>query len=439
MRKLASSLIGLDVESGPGWRGLEFDDLAGVGLRRNPRRAQLLVSRVLAKHIPVAGHAATSAGRALATAVADALGGPQAADVGRASPWLLNGAADGQRVELGSGVLVIGLAETACGLAGIVADSISGAALAQTTRDARDHPRPWLEIDESHSHARRQVLLWGVNDQLATASLVLIVDDEISTGETAWQIVRDLNSSAPGRRYVVASLIDARSEANRRWLESEATANGIQLVVVSLVQATVHVPQDAVARVSQLVARGLDTPIGQVRTIDSSRVRIIPTVDSALPDARMGVGAATRDQMMGQVIRELVAAVQSGLSGRTLVLGVEEQMYPAIRLANALAADVQSTTRSPALAFDHADYPIQRGVTFASAYDGNVPAFLYNGADPTGSPAYSDVVLLYSGGGSADVGCIPADLLAAAGHCATGAVWAARLEVAPESERSWSQ
>ncbi|WP_205706312.1 phosphoribosyltransferase domain-containing protein, partial [Kineococcus indalonis] len=44
--------LGVDVTGPPGADGLDVRDLLGLALRRNPRRAHLLVSTVLGKHVP---------------------------------------------------------------------------------------------------------------------------------------------------------------------------------------------------------------------------------------------------------------------------------------------------------------------------------------------------------------------------------------------------
>ena len=65
--------VTLDVVSSP--VGLELGDLVGLALRRNPRRAHLLVSRVLGKHIPVTPDVAVAAGRLLGELVTLERGG----------------------------------------------------------------------------------------------------------------------------------------------------------------------------------------------------------------------------------------------------------------------------------------------------------------------------------------------------------------------------
>lgn len=45
--------LGVTIRTASALRGLEMSDLVGMAVRRNPRRAHLLVSQVLGKHVPV--------------------------------------------------------------------------------------------------------------------------------------------------------------------------------------------------------------------------------------------------------------------------------------------------------------------------------------------------------------------------------------------------
>ncbi|MDQ6739772.1 MAG: phosphoribosyltransferase domain-containing protein, partial [Actinomycetota bacterium] len=53
--------LGVRIESAGGSL-MEVKDLVGLALRRNPKRAHLLVSRVLAKHVPTVPSLAIAAG-----------------------------------------------------------------------------------------------------------------------------------------------------------------------------------------------------------------------------------------------------------------------------------------------------------------------------------------------------------------------------------------
>ncbi|MBW8821572.1 MAG: phosphoribosyltransferase domain-containing protein, partial [Streptomyces sp.] len=86
-------------------------DLLGLALRRNPKRAHLLVSNVLGKHVPQSPSVVYDQGFALGRRVRDLLGDEEAARA-----------------------VVLGYAETATGLGHSVADGIALAPYLHSTR-----------------------------------------------------------------------------------------------------------------------------------------------------------------------------------------------------------------------------------------------------------------------------------------------------------------
>src|SRR5689334_15241403 len=101
-------------------------ELVGLALRRNPRRAHLLVSTVLGKHVPADPRVVHGTGLELGRLVAERLAGASA--------------------------LVLGFAETATGLGHCVAEAL-GADYLHSTRRAVPTARPVAGFVEEHSHA----------------------------------------------------------------------------------------------------------------------------------------------------------------------------------------------------------------------------------------------------------------------------------------------
>ena len=400
MRGFAAESIDFRVLRSESRTGLTFDELAGVGLRRNPKRAHLIVSRVLAKHVPVSGSIAVDAARSLADEVRHAWGGP-----------------------MPENVLVLGFAETACGLAGLVADALPGSVLTQTTRDVSDAPGIWLQSEELHSHAPSHFLLRGVHDALLAGPDVVLVDDELSTGETAWRVISQINGVFPNRRYVIACLIDARPDSDRERLRRRSEMAGVDVRVASLLDVRLSFAEDAPAKVARFLAEP-SMRADQARSLSPQRVRPLPLSPALVPDARSGAGFADRVRAVEFLDRQLATLPSEQEGAKTLVIGVEEGIYPAVRVAVALGADVQSTTRSPAVVIDRPDYPLRSGVTFPSEYSRDVPAFLYNGpATTAGEPVYDQTVVMLPDTHGTQPRVARAELLAAAGSCCTGTVW----------------
>ncbi|MEO9223122.1 MAG: phosphoribosyltransferase domain-containing protein, partial [Mycobacteriaceae bacterium] len=156
--------------------GLQVDELVGLALRRNPRRAQLLVSRVLGKHVPADPRLVRAAGLLLGRLVAAELAGEEVAGEEVALPPLfsaglraalaeepgtarkLRDAAVAQAVPVAD-ACVLGYAETATGLGHLVAEALDARVYLHSTR--RDPPgaEQFGRFAEEHSHATEHRLL----------------------------------------------------------------------------------------------------------------------------------------------------------------------------------------------------------------------------------------------------------------------------------------
>ena len=325
--------------------GLGIDALAGLALRDNPRRAQLVVSRVLGKHLPVRPAVARDAGARLAALVRPALGTPD----GPGAP------------------VVLGYCETATALGHLVAEHLVGATYAHTTRRPEPGVPVALGFDEEHSHATAHVLQLRDAGVLADPDRpVVLVDDELTTGTTALNTVAALERLVPGgaRRYVVAALLDLRTAAARNAFAERAGRLGVMVDVVALLSGELQVPDDVVARAAglrrQLVALpGAPLPdgCGRVEVVAAGWPAALPT------GGRTGTLPGEQDQALDRAAARVADRLGDG---PVLVLGTEELMWAPLRLAGLLPGDVvfHSTTRSPVLAADLAGYAVRRLLTF---------------------------------------------------------------------------
>ncbi|MCM2388668.1 phosphoribosyltransferase [Streptomyces albipurpureus] len=206
-------------------------ELLGMALRRNPKRAHLLVSNVLGKHVPQSPAVVHAAGYDLGVRVRALLGDDEA-----------------------SRAVVLGYAETATGLGHSVADGVALAPYLHSTR----RPVAGVEraggFEESHSHATSHLLLPEDTELLAGAGPLVLVDDEFSTGNTVLNTIRALHERYPRKRYVVVALVDLRSIADQGRLEAFAAEIDAQVQLVALAAGTVGLPEGVLAKGQALVA-----------------------------------------------------------------------------------------------------------------------------------------------------------------------------------------
>ncbi|WP_240979693.1 phosphoribosyltransferase [Streptomyces sp. HNM0574] len=351
-------------------------DLLGLALRRNPRRAHLLVSQVLGKHVPQRPGTVHGAGHGLGARVRALLGEARARRA-----------------------VVLGYAETATGLGHSVADGIGGVPYLHSTRRPVPGTRPVGGFEEEHSHATSHLLLPEDPGLLGGEGPLVLVDDEFSTGRTVRNTIAALHRRHPRAHYVVVALVDMRSARDVADLDAFAAELGARLDVVSLAAGRVTLPGDVLERGRRLVAEaesaaeaGGDTPAEAVRVglrwpeglPDGGRHGFTPAhrerLEAALPDlaAQLAGALAARGVTEG-----------AGRAPRVLVLGSEELMYVPMRLGCALEeqlgdrAEVRfsTTTRSPVLAVDDPAYAIRTALTFPAhdaPADGPGDRYAYN-------------------------------------------------------------
>ncbi|MFF7555353.1 phosphoribosyltransferase [Streptomyces olivaceus] len=354
--------------------------LLGLALRRNPKRAHLLVSNVLGKHVPQSPSVVYGHGVALGRRVRDLLGAEEAARA-----------------------VVLGYAETATGLGHCVADGLRPAAYLHSTRRPVAGVARAGGFEESHSHATSHLLLPRDPELLAGDGPLVLVDDEFSTGNTVLNTVRALHERYPRERYVVVALVDTRSPADAGRLEEFAREIGARVDLVTAASGTVRLPPGVLEKGQELVARHeappMEPPTEQDGGTSAPPARPGPAGSVArvglrwpdgLPDGgRHGFTTAHRERLEA-ALPGMAARIAEALPAdarRVLVLGFEELMYAPLRLAHALeettGAEVRysTTTRSPVLAVDDPGYAIRTRLVFPAhddPADGPGERYAYN-------------------------------------------------------------
>ena len=107
--------------------------------------------------------------------------------------------------------IVIGFAETATALGHAVFDCFAKGYYIHTTRENVSGLDPEFNFKEEHSHAVDQ-RCFANQSILEKTNPVLLVDDEITTGKTCLNIIREIHAKYPRKHYAVLSLLDWRSE-----------------------------------------------------------------------------------------------------------------------------------------------------------------------------------------------------------------------------------
>jgi Phosphoribosyl transferase/TRSP domain C terminus to PRTase_2 len=315
-------------------------DLFAFAARNNPKRAFLFLSSVLGKHLPVTPAKIQDVHERLARKI-PSLPGP---------------------------VLFVGMAETATGLgqgvfeAWLRSHPTQAALYVHTTRYRVLGAEP-LEFEESHSHAPRVFLHLPTSPHLRVlfeqARSVVLIDDEISTGNTFINLVRACRRFAPRIECLHLSSITDFRGAHRRT-ESEVHF-GLPVTSGAIMEGTWSFTPNSLLQTGAPVAQAAHG------------------FEAVLLDGGFGrVGRTTPLEIPTSLVRSLADKLVPGRE--TLVLGTGEFMHAGFVLGRALAAEagavvrVHATTRSPILAWG----PVHHIESFKDNYDEGVPNYLYN-------------------------------------------------------------
>ncbi|MHA7301659.1 phosphoribosyltransferase domain-containing protein [Pseudarthrobacter sp. MDT1-22] len=387
---------------------LPVEDLVGLALRRNPKRAHLLVSRVLGKHVPSEPGLVIAAGELLGVLVGEALSDtPESVSV---TPTIAAGLAallrgethdGGRRAALQSlrlqlaglktrnpQIITIGYAETATGLGRLVADTI-GSYYIHSSRHAPAGAAAYGSFEESHSHATSHRLLPTDPRRLNAPEPVVLVDDELSTGATIINTITELHALAPHPSYTVAALVDLRTPGDRARFDELAERLGTRIRVVALGTGQITLGADILQRAEEVVAalpQAPATPDWAPGTVTFLRPG---TVGAAVRSDRFGNGGSPAAATLADVGESIHRALpQAAGAESVLVLGSEEFIHVPLAVADALdrlnpdrGVRFSTTTRSPIVALDRPDYAITGTVRFAShdvTVDGPGVRFAHN-------------------------------------------------------------
>lgn len=380
---------------------LPLENLFSMAARINKKRGFLFVSKVLGKHIPVDPAAALLTGSALAARFMEVVHGESHPERDQILSGLNGEAAQKSeyRHTLAEQTLFIGFAETATALGHAVFENFKNASFFHTTREMVTGMDSIINFEEEHSHATSHRCY--VNESLFDHDRpIVLVDDEVTTGKTALNIIESIQGKYPRSEYTVVSILDWRSEEDlRRFKETEARLR-IKIHTVALITGFISTKGEPVAeqqmgketgsisdpKVNEIYLTGEDVQLTSYSSELLSARYLHHTGRFGLSDSeQIGVGAYC----------EMAAAklVQARNGKKTLCLGTGEFMYLPMKISSYMGEGVfyQSTTRSPIHPVEREDYAVKSSYPFTNPEDGVTANYFYN-AEPN---QYDEVFVFF--------------------------------------------
>lgn len=327
--------------------GYKLNELTALAVRENnAKRKNLIVNNYQAKHVPAAPSETLRLFERLAGQI-------------RLSP------SDGR-------VMVIGFAETATAIAAAIAAHIGDCIFMHTSRE--DIPPEYCVADfsEEHSHASEQFLFSKKGDDIFRGvKHIIFAEDELTTGKTILNLINVLRPKTdPDCCFSAASIINGMSEQNLNEFEKR----NIDLYWLVQLENSIE---------------DMNRELNICPLPNQVENRVCSSVQESIifgkADPRTGCSASEYESAVQALIRSFFNKFSAELSDSMSidVIGTEECMYPAIKLAEALEKmghDVcsHSTTRSPIIPSSSAGYPLYERYKLHSFYNSRRTTYLYN-------------------------------------------------------------
>ena len=381
--------------------------LFSLAARKNKKRGFLFVSKVLGKHVPNDPFVPLLAGAALAVQFLSRIHGVKHVDT-QAIIQSLKSNEDTKSVyetvrkrpllSLPEESLFIGFAETATGLGHAVFSLFDKANYLHTTREQISLLASVLNFDEEHSHAVNHRCYPLDSELIKAPKTIILVDDEITTGKTALNIIRAIHAKFPKTHYVVLSLLDWRTAEDRAKFRKLEQQLDIKILTTSLMEGEIVVSGDPVNEQSEHVNQAVKQDISEAHVYPEVKfLNLIDLVSVSSEDSsgyknvspylsftgRFGLSTSDNQEIL-PLAREIGEELKHDRRGKkTLCLGTGEFMYFPMLISAYMGKGISfhTTTRSPIYSFAEPQYGIQNGFSFENPDDPSITNYVYNVPD----------------------------------------------------------
>jgi len=394
----------------------ELEQLFQMAARINKNRSFLFVSQVLGKHLAVNAKIPLLVGSLLAIRHLEVVHGvcdPRAQKIASAIQtkqgleeiWC---SLQNDPLHLPKPTTFIGFAETATALGHAVFSTFkNNAKYIHTTREQVVNLSSIINFEEEHSHATSHRVYALNSEFFQDDSEVVLVDDEVTTGKTAINIIRKIKSQYPLKKvFTIVSILDWRTpEYRERYRKLEEELN-ITIHTISLIDGIVSIEGTPNIEDNEMKIEETFQPVVSYLPVNdlissenlqqnsSISVNGIPNKSYYLQSTgRFGLTIEKEKEYSSQIHKIADFLKEHRHGEKTLVVGTGEFMYVPMHIASQMGEHVyfQSTTRSPIYHLDSQDYTIQQKFVFDSPENQGVTNYLYN----IESNQYDEVFIIF--------------------------------------------
>lgn len=357
----------------PGYGSITLTTLGEIGnlenyflmavRKNNKKRNFLFVSKLLAKHIPIPPQKLFDSCTTLCSEYARKKG--------------LN-KDESNRFECKQSTLVIGFAETATAMGHSVFDCFNGECYyVHTTREKISDFEFAFEFIEEHCHAPEQLFFLEHEEWIANSKEIIIVDDEVTTGKTIRNMIKQIEGHYPGKSYSIITFLDWRNDENKQAYKKFTQKKGIDIQFFSLAKGEIS----QIDIKDNTLNGALNNFAVDYNAEDNGWNFHYCHMDSKIKTgATNGINVIQRGQLQ-EAAKKIAQQISSELKfSKRSIIGCGEFMYFPMCIANELAGEnyCNATTRSPIIANNDAQYGVKSAFEFAAPTDPERTEYLYN-------------------------------------------------------------
>lgn len=354
---------------------LNLNDLIIMGKRiNNTKRNFLFISKVLGKHIEAKPSVCKEIGLKLARLIFDK---------------------EEKNYKNNEKICVLGFAETATGLGMAVASYIKNCYYITTTRECITELKSILKFEEEHSHATTHKCFPLDKDKLLNSDKIILVDDEITTGKSMINIIKELKNVTNVKKFTILSILDWRNEECRKAYDYLSKKENIEVEVLSLISGDIKVKDTTtyIDNNDDVIKDTTDVLNYDILERIEFKTDYEKEIESyLLHTGRFGV-EFNEIQSLEDKCKAIANGIQTliGSNEKILVLGHGENIYIPCRIASYIKGDVyfKSTTRSPIYCENIEGSPIKEKHVF---YHKGVKYYFYNKSEIENN--YDKVILI---------------------------------------------